>query len=167
MDKVVLVDKNDRALGLQDKLVCHSGKGILHRAFSVFVFNKKGEVLLQQRSKKKFLWPLYWSNTCCSHPWAGESYEQASQRRLQTEIGFTCPLKNIGIFQYQARYKDKGSENELCTVLVGEYDGKISLNLEEAAAYKWIDFQELKEDIMASPDKYTPWLKMEIEKFFS
>jgi len=166
MGKVVLVDKNDRVLGLHDKLRCHSGKGMLHRAFSVFVFNSRGELLLQQRSKRKLLWPLYWSNTCCSHPQAGESYERAGQRRLQTEMGFTCPLKKVGIFQYKAEYKDRGSENELCAVLVGKHDGEVSLNSEEVAIYKWRDFQELKEDIEENPDNYTPWLKLEIEKFF-
>jgi len=81
-------------------------------------------------------------------------------------MGFTCQLKKIGIFQYRAKYKDKGSENELCAVLVGKHDEEVSLNLVGVAAYKWVDFQELKKDIMVDPGKYTPWLKMEIEKFF-
>lgn len=166
MDKVLVVDKNDRVLGLQDKLKCHSGKGILHRAFSVFIFNKKSELLLQQRSKQKLLWPLYWSNTCCSHSRPGESYEQAGQRRLQAEMGFSCPIEKIGIFRYRASYKDKGSENELCTVLRGVYGGEVSLNKKEAAAYKWVDLEELKKDILVNSGEYTPWLKMEIGRFF-
>jgi len=166
MDKVITVDENDNQIGLKDKLICHLGQGILHRAFSVFVFNIKGEFLLQKRSKDKFLWPLYWTNTCCSHPKENESYEEAGQRRLKEEMGFSCPLKFIGKFQYQSGYKDIGSENELCSVLVGEYDGKISINPEEVADYKWVNFENLKEDVIKNPDNYTPWLTMELEKFF-
>ena len=166
MEKVVAVDKKDRSLGLRDKLECHLGKGILHRAFSVFVFNE-GRILLQQRSSEKFLWPLYWTNTCCSHPLPEEDYEQAAQRRLKEEMGFACPVKKIGIFQYQASYKDRGSENEVCAVLAGDWNGKVFANPKEVAAFRWVDFEELKKDIAVNPDKYTPWFKMEIENFFS
>jgi len=166
VDKVVLVDKNDKPLGLRDKTECHLGKGILHRAFSVFVFNKD-RVLLQQRSSEKFLWPLYWTNTCCSHPLPEESYKQAAQRRLKEEMGFVCAVQKIGAFQYQASYKDKGSENEVCAVLRGEYNGEVSADPKEVAAWKWVDFKELKKDVKLSPGKYTPWFKMEIDKFFS
>lgn len=166
MDKIIIVDENDKALGLKDKLKCHLGGGILHRAFSVFIFNNKGELLLQQRSEKKLLWPLYWSNTCCSHPLSGENYEQAAERRLKEEMGFICPVKLIGNFQYQANYKNVGAENELCSVLAGKYDGKIMADPNEAANWKWINFDELKKDVIVNQSKYTPWLKMELEKFF-
>jgi isopentenyl-diphosphate delta-isomerase len=165
MEKVIIVDENDRPLGLEEKFKCHSGNGILHRAFSVFVFNKDGRILLQQRSNKKLLWPLYWSNTCCSHPLEGETYEQAASRRLWTEMGFSCNLKLVGTFHYQASYKDKGSENELCAVLIGIYDGKVHADGEEVADWKWLDFRKLKRDVAAYPEKYTPWLKTEIEQF--
>jgi isopentenyl-diphosphate delta-isomerase len=166
MDKIIIVDKNDKALGLEDKLKCHLGTGILHRAFSVFIFNKKGELLIQQRSAKKILWPLYWSNTCCGHPLEGEDYQQAAERRLREEMGFTCPVKYIGKFQYQAKYKDIGSENEICAVLKGEYNGDVIINLDEVADWKWINFDELKKDVIINSNKYTPWFKMELEKFF-
>ncbi len=166
MDKVVVVDEHDRPLGLKDKWRCHEGEGILHRAFSVVVFNREGQLLLQQRSENKQLWPFYWSNTCCSHPLEGESYEQAGQRRLQTEMGFVCDLRLLGTFRYQAAFEDKGSENELCAVLVGKYDGDVHADPEEVAAWKWVDFQEVKRDIKANPEGYTPWFKMEIERFF-
>jgi len=166
VDKVVLVDKNDKPLGLRDKTECHLGKGILHRAFSVFVFNKT-QLLLQQRSSEKFLWPLYWSNTCCSHPLQKEDYLEAAKRRLKEEMGFVCQLKFLGKFCYQASYQHKGSENELCAVLQGEYQGEVNPDPKEVAAWKWVDFKELKKDVKLSPGKYTPWFKMEIDKFFS
>jgi len=166
MDRLVVVDEHDIPLGLEDKWRCHEGKGILHRAFSVLVFNRDGQLLLQRRSENKQLWPLYWSNTCCSHPLEGESYEQAGQRRLQTEMGFVCDLQLIGTFRYHATFEDKGSENELCAVLVGRYDGDVHADPEEVAAWKWVDLQEVKMDIEANQDEYTPWFKMEIERFF-
>ena len=167
MNNVILVDESDNQVGLEEKMKAHLGKGILHRAFSVFVFNKKGELLLQQRAKGKMLWPLYWTNTCCSHPREGENYEEAGKRRLQEELGFTCSLKLIGKFQYQAGYKDIGSENELCSVLVGEYDGEVFPNKEETESVKWINFEELKKDVTEHPENYTPWFKIELEQFFN
>lgn len=167
MDKVILVDKDDSPVGLEEKIKAHLGQGMLHRAFSVFVFNDKKELLLQQRASGKMLWPLYWTNTCCSHPKEGENYEEAGQRRLKEELGFTCPLKFVGKFQYQAPYKDVGSENELCSVLVGEYSGEVFPNKEEVESIKWVNFEELKKDVEENSGNYTPWLKLELEKFFN
>ena len=164
--KIIIVDENDNQLGLKDKLKCHLGQGILHRAFSVFIFNSKRELLLQKRSKRKMLWPFYWTNTCCSHPRENEGYEAAARRRLKEEMGFSCPLKLLGKFQYRANYKNIGSENELCSVLVGKYNGKISVNPREVAEFKWVNFEQLKKDVAENKDKYTPWFKMELEKFF-
>ena len=166
MEKVVLVDENDKQVGLEEKVKAHLGQGILHRAFSVFVFNEKKELLIQQRAAEKMLWPLYWTNTCCSHPREGEGYEEAGQRRLEEELGFNCPLKYIGKFQYQANYKDIGSENELCAVLLGNYNGEVKINTKEANDFKWIDFEYLKKDVLENPDKYTSWFKIELDKFF-
>lgn len=166
MEKVILVDENDNQIGLEDKVKAHLGQGILHRAFSVFVFNKKGQLLLQQRASEKMLWPLCWTNTCCSHPREGEKYEEAGQRRLKEEMGFTCSLKRIGEITYHANYKDIGSENEYCPVLVGEYDGEVNFDKKEANNIKWIDLKELKEDMEKNPDNYTPWFKIELDKFF-
>jgi len=166
MEKVILVDENDNQVGLEDKIKAHLGNGALHRAFSVFIFNNKKEILLQQRAKEKMLWPMYWTNTCCSHPRESEGYQEAGQRRLKEELGFTCNLKYIGKFQYQANYKDIGAENELCSVLVGEYEGEVNVDPKEVNDFKWIDFEELKKDVLENPDNYTPWFKIELEKFF-
>lgn len=166
MEKVILVDKDDRQIGLEEKVKSHMGDGVMHRAFSVFIFNSKGEFLLQRRSREKMLWPLYWTNTCCSHPREGEDYQEAGQRRLKEEMGFSCTLKPVGKFSYHAKYKDIGSESELCSVLMGTYDGKVIPDPKEAAEYTWTNFQELQKDVAANPDKYTPWFKLELEKFF-
>lgn len=165
MDELILVDKDDNEIGNEEKVKCHLGEGILHRAFSVFIFNNKGDLLLQQRGKEKMLWPLYWSNTCCSHPRKGEDYEGAAERRLKEEMGFSCPVKFIGKFQYQVPYKNIGSENELCSVLVGMYTGRVVPNPEEVESWKWIDYKNLLEDVEKNPDMYTPWFKMELEIF--
>lgn len=166
-ERLILVDEHDQPVGSVGKLEGHLGEGQLHRAFSVFIFNRKGEFLLQRRSAGKMLWPLYWTNTCCSHPREGESYQEAGQRRLREEMGFSCPLEYIGKFAYQARYQDIGSENELCSVLVGRYDGPVVANPEEAAEYAWVDFALLKERVAAHPEEYTPWFRLELERFFA
>lgn len=167
MEKIAIVDKKDRILGYKDKLECHLGEGILHRAFSVFVFDNKGRLLIQQRSKKKSLWPLYWSNTCCSHLRKGESYQKAAERRLKEEMGFTCSLKLLGKFQYQAKYKNIGSENEICAVLVGQYTkgDKIRPDPNEVADWRWLDFKELQNDIAKHPERYSPWFGIAIKRF--
>ncbi len=167
MTKVIIVNKNNKPLGLKDKIECHLGEGVLHRAFSVFVFNNKGELLLQKRSERKLLWPLYWSNTCCSHPFNKEDYLLAGKRRLNEEMGFTCNLELIGSFRYKAKYKDIGSENELCFVLVGKYDGDVNPNFKEVADSKWMEIQQIKNDIRRRSNIYTPWFKIEMEKFFA
>lgn len=165
MKNLLLVNKKDEVIGSEIKEKCHKGKGILHRAFSVYLFNSKGQVLIQQRSKFKKLWPLYWSNSCCSHPRRGESYIKAGERRLKEEFGFTCPLKMIDKFQYQAQYKDVGSENEVCAILIGEYNGKIRSDIKEVANWKWISLDKLKADFKKNPDKYTPWFKIGLRKY--
>ena len=163
MVKLIIVNKNDEKIGLEDNLKCHLGKGILHRAFSVFVFNNKNQLLIQKRSKLKLLWPLYWSNTCCSHPLDGELYEESGKKRLKEEMGFSCFLKIITKFYYQASYKNIGSENEIDTILIGKYNGTIKPNSKEVADYKWIDIDELQKDIKKNPSKYTPWFKIALK----
>jgi len=137
---------------------------LLHRAFSIFIFNSHGELLLQQRSQEKRLWGLYWSNTCCSHPRKGETYEQATMRRLQEELGLKAPLKFLFKFQYQARFNNKGSENELCSVYVGKCDEPPSVNPNEIAAVRYIPPEDLEKEMQLYPDKFTPWFKMEWER---
>lgn len=166
MTKVVIIDKKDRPLGTLEKLTAHKTKN-LHRAFSVFIFNDKKELLLQQRSRKKLLWPMYWSNTCCSHPGLGEDYKIAARRRLEEEFGFTCSLYEVGRFQYQAKYKNIGYEYETCAVFTGRYDGRIKPDKDEINGYKWMEFSAVKKDIDDNPQFYTPWFKKEIKKFGS
>ena len=160
MAKVIKVNKSDKVLGLINKLKAHQDKGVLHRAFSALVANSKGEILLQKRSKDKMLWPLYWSNTCCSHPQPGEKIKQAAEKRLKEEMGFTLSLKPIFKFQYQAEYRDFGAENEIVTVLLGKYKGeKIIPNSKEVAEFKWRSYQKLIEEIKQKPSQFTPWFK--------
>jgi len=165
-DKILIVDKQDNVLGEEGKAKCHEGDGILHRAFSAFIFNEKNELLLQKRSGLKPLWPLHWSNTCCSHPRKGESYEQAAERRIKEELGIDCRPELLFKFQYSAKYKDIGSENELCAVLVGKCSKDIKINIDpkEIAEFKFVSIDELKNDIKENPDNYTPWFKMEIKR---
>jgi len=167
MRKIIIVNKKDEIIGYENKEKCHKGKGILHRAFSVYLFNNKGQLLIQKRSKLKRLWPLYWANSCCSHPRRNEDYIKAGERRLKEELGFTCSLKIVDKFQYRARYKRIGSENEICAILVGSYDynGKIKPNPKEVAGWKWVNPYKLKEDFRKNPDKYTPWLKIGLRRY--
>ena len=160
-ENLILVDGNDLQLGEMSKLDCHKGDGILHRAFSIFIFNSAGELLLQQRSAGKPLWPLYWSNTCCSHPRTGESMEIATQRRLKEEVGINCPLEYLYKFEYQANYKNIGAEREICSVFVGHSDAPIDPNMEEIAATKFIGIDELSAELENNTGDYTPWFKME------
>ena len=164
-EKIVVVDEKDNFLREEDKLKCHKGDGILHRAFSAFIFNEKNELLIQKRSRLKQLWPLHWSNSCCSHPRKGESYDEAAERRVVEELGISCRLEMLYKFIYNARYKNIGSENELCAVFIGKCDNmKINADPKEIAEHKFIGIWELKKDIKENPDSYTPWFKMELKR---
>ncbi len=158
MEKVVTVDRQDRVLGEEERLKAHQVKGALHRGFTALVFNKKGELLLLKRSKKKQLWPLFWDG-CCSHPKLGESYFVAGERRLKEELGFSCKLKYVDKFYYRAIYKNVGSEEEVCAVMRGDYDGEIKPNPDEVAEYRWVNLEKLKKEIKEEPEVFTPWLK--------
>ena len=158
---LILVDREDNELGFASKTECHSGSGLLHRAFSVFIFNSSGQVLLQKRSEQKNLWPLYWSNSCCSHPRQGEQIENAAHRRMVEELSFDCELHYLYKFFYQESFERKGSEHELCSVFVGRFDGEISVNINEITDWKFIDTDELSRSIDQHPEKYTPWLQLE------
>jgi isopentenyl-diphosphate delta-isomerase len=160
-EELILVDENDREIGSEAKSTCHEGNGILHRAFSIFVFNREDELLLQQRSGSKPLWPLYWSNTCCSHPRLGETMEVAVSRRLEQELGFTCPLTYLYKFKYQARFGDIGAENEYCWVYLGYYDGPVDPNVSEIADWRFIDIKSLNQELETQADSFTPWFKLE------
>ena len=137
------------------------GAGTLHRAFSIFLFNAAGDVLLQQRSADKPLWPGFWSNTCCSHPRRGESYGTATQRRLKEELGVEATLCFTHRFRYQAQFGDDGAEHELCSVYVGLIDCDPAPNLQEVSDWQWISPAALDEWLKTSPESLTPWFKLE------
>ncbi|MEM1080657.1 MAG: isopentenyl-diphosphate Delta-isomerase [Pseudomonadota bacterium] len=160
-EPLILVDQEDRAIGYMPKSQCHRGHGTLHRAFSVFLFNARGELLLQQRSESKPLWPLYWSNSCCSHPRRGESIEQASLRRVLEELGVECHLTWLYKFIYQADYLEVGAEHEFCHVLIGRCTGDVVVHPDEIAAWRWLSMEQLNQDLNERPDRFTPWFKLE------
>jgi isopentenyl-diphosphate delta-isomerase len=160
-DSLILVDEQDREIGTSSKPDCHRGDGLLHRAFSVFLFNTKGEVLLQQRSDKKPLWPLYWSNSCCSHPRLDEPVQQAATRRVREELSAHCTPRFLYKFRYQARFGDAGSENEYCWVYSAVYDGPVDADPSEIADCRYIDPKALSAELAQNGEAYTPWLKLE------
>jgi isopentenyl-diphosphate delta-isomerase len=163
-ERLILVNADDREIGYASKADAHAGKGILHRAFSLFVFNPGGELLLQQRAPSKPLWPGYWANSCCSHPRGGEDMDTATQRRLREELGFGCPLEFVYKFRYHAEYGDAGSETELCWVYVGTSDAPVRVNETEIAAWRYVTPDALDREIAETPERFTPWLKMEWQR---
>ena len=162
VEELILVNALDEIVGKQSKKDCHLHDGILHRAFSVFIFNPAGDVLLQRRSRQKLLWPNYWSNACCSHPRAGEDTAAAACRRLEQELGVATTLTFLYKFIYQARYQNIGSEHELCWVWVGLSDtDPIIANSNEVAEWHFLPVRELETQLIKTPDAFTPWLKLE------
>lgn len=160
-ERLILVDPDDREIGQASKAEAHRGQGILHRAFSLFIFNSAGQVLLQQRAAGKPLWPGYWANSCCSHPRAGEDMASATQRRLREELGFSCALEFVYKFQYHAEYGALGSESELCWVYVGTTDDAPRVNPTEIAAWRHVAPDALDREMTQAPEHFTPWLKLE------
>jgi len=164
-DELVLVDAEDNIVGYQNKKACHDGEGLLHRAFSTFLFNANGELLVQQRSASKRLWPEAWSNSCCSHPRRGESVLKAAQRRLEEELSVKTDLRFLYKFRYQASYLDLGSEHEICSVFLGEVkDPEIRPNRNEILDWRFIEPSQLDAKIRSHPEQFTPWMKMEWEQ---
>ena len=162
---LILVDEADREIGYVDRARCHAGGGMLHRAFSLLIFNDQGELLLQQRAPSKQLWPLFWSNSCCSHPRRAESIESAARRRLREELGLSCPLHFLFKFQYQAQFDSVGAENELCSVFIGRASERVTVNPAEINAWRWVSPEALHAE-MASPEQgnFTPWFRLEWER---
>lgn len=158
-ESVVLVNEKDEKVGLMPKLEAHE-KGLLHRAFSVFVFNDKGQVLLQQRALHKYHTPGKWANTCCSHQRDGESTLDAGKRRLEEEMGFVTDLEFRKSFIYKASFDNGLTEHEFDHVMVGKYNEDPIINPEEVADYKWISIPDLQVDIELHPEKYTAWFKI-------
>lgn len=161
-EPLILVDSEDRELGHRNKAECHDGSGILHRAFSLFIFNPAGELLLQQRSARKRLWPLYWSNSCCSHPRAGEAMDTAVHRRLYQELHLQSDLHYLYKFEYQAQYDHTGGEHELCWVYLGTTTSEaVQVNANEIHAWRFVSPGDLDAEMAARPDTFTPWFHME------
>jgi len=164
-EKVILVNEKDEKIGLMPKQEAHE-KGVLHRAFSVFIFNAKKELMLQQRAVHKYHSPGLWTNTCCSHQRDGESSLDAGKRRLYEEMGFVTGLKETTSFIYKAPFDNGLTEHELDHILVGSFDGTPDINPDEVAAWKWIGLEEVKKDIQVNPEIYTAWFKIIFDKFY-
>ena len=165
-EQVILVDESDRQLGLMPKMEAHE-KGVLHRAFSVFLFNDKNELMLQQRAAHKYHSPLLWTNTCCSHQRDGESSIEAGKRRLMEEMGIEAELSEATTFIYKAPFDNGLTEHELDHILTGRFNGEPSINPEEVASWKWMAMEDVKSDMAKSPDLYTAWFKIIFDKFYS
>lgn len=165
-EQVILVNEKDEQIGLMSKLEAHQ-KAVLHRAFSVFILNKKGELMLQQRAAHKYHSPLLWTNTCCSHQRDSESNIEAGKRRLFEEMGFVCDLKEIFSFIYKAPFDNGLTEHELDHVMVGEYEESPVINKEEVNDFKWMTLEAVKSDMETQPEIYTEWFKIIFENFYN
>ena len=165
-EKVILVDKNDNQVGLMPKLEAHE-KGVLHRAFSIFIFNSKYELLLQKRASSKYHSGGLWTNTCCSHPREGEDTLDAANRRLDEEMGMKTSLRKVYDFIYKAELDNQLTEHEFDHVFYGVYDKDPILNKDEAEDFKWVDMETLNNDIIKNEDNYTVWFKIAFEYFYN
>lgn len=160
-EDLILVDENDNEIGFRSKAECHNGRGLLHRAFSLFLFDDRGELLLQRRSANKRLWPGYWSNSICSHPRRHESLEVATRRRLNDELNIAAELEPVYHFCYQADFGEAGSENELCHVYLGRLSGDLRPNDHEIDHVRFIAVNDLDKEFANAPHEFTPWFKQE------
>ncbi|MCA1813793.1 MAG: isopentenyl-diphosphate Delta-isomerase [Halobacteriales archaeon] len=166
-ERVILVDEHDREVGTEEKMAAHRLPAKLHRAFSIFIFNTRGEVLLQLRSVKKHHFGGLWTNACCSHPLAGETLEQAVHRKLLQECGFDAELREVFSFTYKADWTNGLGEHEFDHVFVGTYDGPVPGNPEEADDWKWAKPEDVLRDMRAHPDNYTLWSCMAMERIMA
>jgi len=164
-ENVILVNEKDEKIGLMPKMEAHE-KALLHRAFSVFVFNDKNELMLQQRALSKYHSPGLWTNTCCSHQRDGESNLEAGKRRLQEEMGFVTELEEKTSFIYKAPFDNGLTEHELDHIMVGYYNGIPVINIEEVESWKWMSLKDVKNDISRNPEQYTAWFKIIFDKFY-
>ena len=165
-EKVILVDQEDNVIGTMPKIEAHK-KAVLHRAFSVFILNKKGELMLQKRALNKYHSPALWTNTCCSHQREGEGNLQAGKRRLKEEMGFTTPLEELFSFIYKAPFDNGLTEHEFDHVMLGYYDGLPKINFEEVASWKWTSLENVKKHMKKNPECYTAWFKIIYERFYN
>lgn len=164
-EQVILVNEQDEPIGLMNKLEAHE-KAILHRAFSVFILNRNNEVMLQQRAHHKYHSPLLWTNTCCSHQRNGETNIEAGTRRLYEEMGFKTELKELFSFIYKAPFDNGLTEHELDHVMIGYYDEQPVINPEEVESWKWMKIEDVKTDMVQSPESYTVWFKIIFDEFY-
>ena len=164
-EQEILVDDKDNELGFMEKMSAHRS-GSLHRAFSIFIFNSKGEMLLQKRAKSKYHSGGLWSNACCSHPLPNETLEEALSRKLKQELGFGCQLVKKFHFTYKAHLDQNLIEHEIDHVFTGTYEGEIVPNPEEVESFKYISEAELHLDVAQQPAKYTEWFKMVYTKVY-
>ena len=160
-EELILVDREDNEIGFISKSDAHNGSGVLHRAFSLFLFNDAGELLLQRRAPEKRLWGGFWSNSCCSHPRRGESLEVATSRRLLDELNFETSLEHVYYFCYEASFGAAGSENELCHVFLGKTTNNVRPNDSEIAGIRYISAAALEQEFDMCPEQFTPWFKQE------
>ena len=166
IEQVILVDEHDNEIGSMEKIEAHE-KALLHRAFSIFVFNDSGQMMIQQRALSKYHSPGLWTNTCCSHPRPGESLDDATSRRIIEEMGFSCDMREVFSFIYNAPFDHGLTEHELDHVFMGIYNDSPEINPEEVAEWKWIDVDELLSDVQLNPQDFTVWFKIalaEMEK---
>lgn len=162
-NKVILVDKNDDMVGTMDKMEAHK-QGLLHRAFSIFIFNSKGEMLLQQRALSKYHSGGLWTNACCSHPMPGEKTEDAARRRLTEEMGFETPIEKIFDFTYKADFHNGLTEHEFDHVFAGEYEGEIDINPDEVNDFVYKEVSAIKNEMQTEPQKFTAWFHIAFPK---
>jgi isopentenyl-diphosphate delta-isomerase len=166
-ESLILVDGTDRTIGHMSKAHCHRGRGILHRAFSLLVFNGRGELLLQQRAASKQLWPMFWSNSCCSHPRRAETMEAAIHRRLYEELGIRCQMQYLFKFQYQAQFDSTHAEHELCSVFMGRCPDPVRINRNEILASRWVSPQGLQAEMARNGvERFTPWFILEWQRIW-
>jgi isopentenyl-diphosphate delta-isomerase len=164
-EQVILVDTNDQAIGLMPKMEAHE-KGVLHRAFSVFILNDKNQLMLQQRALHKYHSPGLWTNTCCSHQRDGEDNISAGKRRLLEEMGFETELSEVTSFIYKAPFDNGLTEHELDHIMIGHHNDAPYVNPEEVANWKWMALEAVRDDIMHHPEHYTAWFIIIFEQFF-
>jgi isopentenyl-diphosphate delta-isomerase len=161
---VILVDQQNNQLGIMEKLEAHK-RAVLHRAFSIFIFNPNGQLLLQQRALTKYHSAGLWTNTCCSHPRPGEDNMEAAHRRLREEMGFDCALEEKFHFIYKATLENGLTEHELDFIYTGLFDGDITVNKDEVSGYRWISMNELIADVKLNPQQYTSWFRIILEEY--
>ncbi len=161
-EALILVDSEDNEIGSLDKTACHDGAGLLHRAFSVFIFNEDDELLMQKRAADKRLWPDFWSNSCCSHPRQGEDVDVAIHRRCEQELGLCTQLEYAYKFEYSAEFGEIGTEHELCSVYVGTFAGELNINTAEVSAIKWLSIEAVDRELYANTDQYKHCSKLQL-----